>query len=235
MKGINLAAVSRLLLLTGNTYRAVNGALVLGAAALFLCIPGVLFLMDGGRLDQREPRSRPKTTTASIAALGPREAYAVIAEKNIFAEKREAPVIKPVKKVKEAVLPPLPPPPLPVPRLTLIGTVLTNGSEAALMDVGGQRSGNFRAGDIIEGFIVKEIRKDTVLLERDGEKLKVTMSSQTGSNARQPAAQQTTHENNQAVDVVRKADIPQGLLPSTNISQTNGSRPVTLNPFKPRQ
>ncbi|MBI5236989.1 MAG: hypothetical protein HY887_01010 [Deltaproteobacteria bacterium] len=104
-----------------------------------------------------------------------RSAYGVIVENDLFRPARQKYVAPPKPVHKPFVAPP--PPPKPPPKLTLMGTVLLDNGEAAIMDYqgGGQNSSYYRIGDNIEGFVIKEIRKDSVLLERDAESLKVVM------------------------------------------------------------
>lgn len=113
----------------------------------------------------------------------PRSAYSVIVEKDLFRPARQKYVPPPPKPAPKPFVPP-PPPPKPPPRLTLIGTVLLDDGEAAIMDYpgGGQKSSYYRVGDEIEGFVVTEIRKDSVLLKRGDETLKVVMNQPPSSS-----------------------------------------------------
>lgn len=107
--------------------------------------------------------------------------YSVIVEKDLFSPARQKYVIPRPKPVAPPP-PPGPPPRRPPPRLTLIGTVLLDDREAAIMEYGGSRKVSYyKVGDMIEEFAIKDVRKDSVILKRDdGEILKVTMSQSSG-------------------------------------------------------
>lgn len=187
--------------LTGKGRMLLKPALVLASLASMVFIYSVWArpLEFGGARVKAAPRGAGGAMKAASRAE-----YGVIAERDLFSPARkryEAP-----KTAKaEPPPPPLPPPKPPPPRLKLAGTVLLNDGEAALIEhLGPDPSppGYFRVGDSIEGFVVREIGKGLVLLERDGETLKVNMSgSQTGG-------ERGTGRNDQP------RDIPAGLLPA---------------------
>ncbi|MBI5454588.1 MAG: hypothetical protein HY956_08180 [Deltaproteobacteria bacterium] len=185
-----------------------KGRMLLKPALVFASLASMVFIysvwarpleLSGARI-----KAAPRGAGGAMKAVSRAESD-VIAEKDLFSPARkryEAP-----KTVKAEPPPPPPPPPKPPPpRLKLAGTVLLNDGEAALIEylgAGQSPPGYYRVGDSIEGFVVREIGKGLVLLERDGETLKVNMSgSQTGNDGR------GTGRNDQP------RDIPAGLLPA---------------------
>jgi type II secretory pathway component PulC len=105
--------------------------------------------------------------------LPARSEYDAIAENDLFRQSRQKYVAPPKPLPKPVVIQAPPPPPLP--KLTLIGTVIRDDGKAAILDYAG-KSSYYRAGDDIKGFVIKDIRKDSVLLERAGDTLRVGMS-----------------------------------------------------------
>lgn len=125
-----------------------------------------------------------KPVRASVnKAAAKSEAYRASSERDIFRPVLPRAVERPKKAKKTEPLPP-PPPPVkpPPPRLALIGTIILDDREAAIIDYAGSgQKGTYRVGDDIEGFVIKEIRKDWVLLDRDGEAMRVFMSQSSGA------------------------------------------------------
>lgn len=151
-------------------HRRLNG---LFAAAI--AIAGVLFIRALWQPAYEEDNSSSpevKTAARSAQASEPARAdYDVISSKDLFRPGRQMYVAPPPPPPKLAPPPP-PPPPKPVPRLALIGTVIRDDGQSAIMDYNG-KSSYYKVGDDIEGFIIKSIRKDTVVLEREGEILRI--------------------------------------------------------------
>lgn len=101
--------------------------------------------------------------------------YRVIADKDIFRQARQ-------RYVPPAKAQPDPPrqaqrqPPRPAPRLTLIGTVLLDEGEAAVISGAGQTASYYKVGDSIEGFVIKSIQKELVSMERGSELLDLRLN-----------------------------------------------------------
>ena len=196
----------------GNGRRLVD--LILGAAAIGLLV--WLFLIWSEPLapsiDDGKTAAVPHKAAVEGKA-GPRS-YSVIVEKDLFSPARRKyvpPKPRPVVVIAIAQGPPPPPPRKAPPRLMLIGTVLLDDGEAAIMEYAGaaQKGAYYRIGDMVEEFAVKEIRKDSVVLERDdGAVLNVTMSSSSpGSPAERSRVNRPQGRSGQS-------DIPVGLVPS---------------------
>lgn len=157
------------LMRSGNgPYRLINAALsvaavICAAALLTALLQPVYALNDDGVKTKKTARLGPERVDE------PRSAYNVTVEKDLFRQDRQKYAPRPMVARPSAPKPP--------PKLALIGTVLGGGSEAAIMDypAGGQKISFYRVGDNIEGFVITEIREDSVLLKREGESLRVDM------------------------------------------------------------
>lgn len=105
--------------------------------------------------------------------------YTVIVERDLFKESRRKFIPRPVlpPPVVAATPPPVPVevPRKPPPRLSLIGTVLLDNTNAAIIEYGG-RPATYKIGDSIDDFVIKIINPDYVLMDRDGETLRVGIS-----------------------------------------------------------
>ena len=116
------------------------------------------------------------------------------------------------KKAQKAEPPPPPPRKAP-PILKLVGTVLLDRSEAAIIDAGGSVGpAYYKVGDSIEEFVIKSIQKEIVMLERD-DGMVLTVGSKTpvapASNGARPVLHQplATSGNN------ARSDMPPALVP----------------------
>lgn len=161
--------------------------------------------IDGGKA-----APPPDNSAGTKAVKTP--SYSIIVEKDLFSPVRHKYSPPPPKPVVAAPPPPPPPPPArkAPPRLTLLGTVILDDGEAAIMEFAGsaQKGEYYRVGDMIEEFQVKEIRKETVVLERDdGVVLRVAMSS---SSPGSPAGRIQTNRDQGGSG---QSDIPASLVP----------------------
>ncbi|MBI1911048.1 MAG: hypothetical protein HYS21_03520 [Deltaproteobacteria bacterium] len=105
--------------------------------------------------------------------------YEIIVERNVFREARRK-MSKPVSPppVKVALLPPPEPPPptkRPPPKLTLIGTVILEDSNAAIIEYGGKPR-YYQVGESIEEFVIQEIDMTQVFLKRGEEPLRIRIT-----------------------------------------------------------
>lgn len=102
--------------------------------------------------------------------------YDIIVEKDIFRESRRRFMAKPASPPPvKAALPPAPPLKTPPPKLALIGTVVLEDGNAAIIDYGGKPA-YYKVGESIEEFVIREIDMNNVLLERAGEPLKISIT-----------------------------------------------------------
>ncbi|MBI5885122.1 MAG: hypothetical protein HZB85_00860 [Deltaproteobacteria bacterium] len=95
----------------------------------------------------------------------PQASFDVISRKNIFSITRGS-----MGKVPEAYAARPHLPQKPMPKLTLVGTMMMGDASKAMINVDAPEKGTsmYGIGDGIGGFVVKEIRADEVLLEGDG-------------------------------------------------------------------
>jgi hypothetical protein len=138
--------------------------------AVFVVLP--LFHLKIGHV---LPRGQSATDVRDV--LPPAQAasplvpdYATIGENNLFHPERRVP---PEKKVRQ---------PLPRPDLALYGTVIADGSSLAFIEdkkspktsAGrGKRQSVVRKGDVLSGFVLKEILADRILLSSGEESMTV--------------------------------------------------------------
>ncbi|MFI5305429.1 MAG: hypothetical protein ACHQYP_11635 [Nitrospiria bacterium] len=169
-------------------------------------------------------RNLPEVPTLAIKPIGrassgsqAREilsasAYQMMVDNDVFRPSRQkyVPIPKPKAKPKSQLALPAPPPPKPVPKLALIGTVLLDDGEAAIIENmgSGRKTANYKLGDNIEGFIVKEIQKEMVLLDRDGESLKVIMNQSAVTEPNQPVPMKPPQTNTPPVGAPGTPFIP---------------------------
>lgn len=181
----------------------------LAKAALALTLPVLALLIAWVWLEPAGTPDGPALLQGGPPAEAAREApqkasMQVMVERDLFSPLRAAP--RPVQRVRAAP-PPLPSPPVkpPMPRLVLVGTVLLADREAAILEhlSTGQRS-TYRVGDSIEGFVVREIGREAVLLYRDEEPMRVTMSE---------PAPGPSQERRAGSRQGPARDIPRGLVP----------------------
>lgn len=98
-----------------------------------------------------------------------------IVQKDLFRPERRKYVPPPRPKKVLLAAPPPPPKPRP-PRIMLTGTALLEGGNLAILDVPGSNKQGYRVGEMIEGFAIKEIKKDSILIEKDGEAFKYSLN-----------------------------------------------------------
>lgn len=156
-------------------------AVVISAVVLLRALVLPVFILEDEGVKARKPVQRESRQTGE-----PASAFSVIVAKDLFRPARQA--YEPPKSApKQAVQKAPQPQPLPPPKLALIGTVLRDGSQTAILDYpGGQKGSYYRVGDSIENFVITAITRDTVLLQRsDGASLRVGMRQSVPS----PAAQ----------------------------------------------
>lgn len=171
-------------------FRSLDG--LLAAATVIAAVLFLKVLWQPVYVRENASAPAPKVEKKSAQRQLPaRSEYDVIAENDLFRQSRHKYAAPPKPLPKPVVVPAAPP--KPPPKLTLIGTVIRDEGKAAIMDYAG-KSSYYRAGDDIEGFVVKDIRKDSVLLEREGETLWVGMSQgppSWRSSPNSPAAKDT--------------------------------------------
>lgn len=117
----------------------------------------------------------------------PQASFDVISKKNVFSRTRGS-----VERASETYAARPKAPLKPVPKLTLVGTMMMGEASRAMInaDASGKGTSSYGIGDSIDGFVVKEIQTDKVLLEGDGNII-VTVSMKgvhTEAQSQMPAA-----------------------------------------------
>ena len=188
-------------------YRLINAVL---SAAAVICVAAFLealwqpaYALNGAVVRNKKPVQHDVRRVKESRA-----AYNVIVEKDLFSRNRRKYIPQPKPIVAR------PPAPKPPPQLVLIGTVLGGGGESAIIDypAGGLKSSLYRIGEDIEGFVITEIKEDSVLLKKEGEVLKVDMRK---SSPFLPPAPNTPAINTTPSRLRPQAAIPQTPEPST--------------------
>lgn len=114
--------------------------------------------------------------------------YSILDAKDPFGPLRVKVVAKP-KPVAPPVValpppPPPPPPPKPVPKFVLVGTVLLGRDSTAIITYPGGARESYKTGAVVEGFVIKQIKSDSVFLERDGQVIRVFITEPQGGPGR---------------------------------------------------
>jgi len=157
-------------------YREVNllNIILFGAIVVFAAF--ALAPLFNGRVKFTLPAAKVRVAAqqeASVAANAPAPSpsdYAVIAENNLFHPERRTP-----KEEK----------PLPKPELVLYGTIVSDGISVAYVEDKkspkttpgrGKRQTAVKKGDVISGFVLKEIEADRIVLTRGEETMVVYLA-----------------------------------------------------------
>lgn len=181
------------------------------AIAAFAMLVNLFMAWRGPLLPDVTAESRPSKGIEAKAPARP-FSYRVIADRDIFRPERQKPAPSP-KKAQKAEPPPPPPRKAP-PVLKLVGTVLLDKSEAAIIDAGGMGPAYYRVGDSIEEFVIKSIQKDAVMLERDDGMVLTAGSKPAAASApggTRPALHQPLLSGNGKNDA--RSDMPPALIP----------------------
>jgi hypothetical protein len=164
-----------------------NIVLLAAIAAVFLFAILPLFRM---KVRFTPPQIKPKAVQAAPVSqeesppLSPLD-YAVIGENNLFHPERRIP---PLKKDEKA---------LPRPELVLYGTIIGDGATVAYIEDKkspkttpgrGARQQIVKKGDVLSGFVVREIETDKIVLVRGEETMVVHLSQEKKGRAGGPAA-----------------------------------------------
>lgn len=153
--------------------RALNMAVLFVSVCLIVWIGFVWLKTFSGIEGQPLPEKKNPISMKEEIKKTAVPTYEIIIEKDLFKKTRRKFIPKPAPPVKVAATPPpVPTPRKPPPKLILLGTVLLENGNAAIIEYGG-KSAYYRVGESIEEFAIKEIESNHVLLERDGEPLKV--------------------------------------------------------------
>jgi hypothetical protein len=148
-----------------------------------------------GRLTGNPKAEPPGNNFASLAD------YVIVADANLFHPERKIPL----QKKEEAPL-------LPVPDLVLHGTLITDDvSLAYLEDMKeprntpgrGKRQIALKKGDMLNGFTLKEIEPDKIVMTRGEEKLTVSVKDSHGRAAKGTPAAAVSSRTQSALELLR--------------------------------
>ncbi len=155
--------------------RGLNGAL-LAICVFLIAWLGAIWLKPLPDFDDISINAGPekKAVSKKEPVKVSQVSYDVIVEKDLFKESRRKFVPKPAPPPVKPVTQPEPPPPpkRPPPGLVLIGTILMDDERKAIIEHGGKRN-YYAVGDMIEEFMINEIGSGQVLLDRNGEPLRI--------------------------------------------------------------
>jgi hypothetical protein len=149
--------------------------LAIAATIIFAVLP-LISMKTTIRLPQPKAMPAPTASATTEKPLAPSPLdYAVIGDNNLFHPERRIPPIKKDDK------------PLPKPDLVLYGTVFADDVVLAFVEDKkspkttpgrGQRQTVIRKGDVLTGFVLKEIEKDRIVLVRGEERMTVHLSDE---------------------------------------------------------
>lgn len=134
----------------------------------------------------------------------PQASFDVISKKNVFSRTRGS-----VEKAPAAYAAKPQAPPKPAPKLTLVGTMMMGDASKAMINVDASEKGTsiYGIGDSIDGFVVKEIQADKVLLEGDGNII-MTVSAKGAHAQAQPQMPAVAHSPSDAQTPAGRPVIP---------------------------
>jgi hypothetical protein len=141
--------------------------------------------------------------------------YAIVPEENLFHPGRKIPP------EKEAG-----PPPLPKPDVLLYGTLITGDTAVALVEDmkspvntpgRGQRQIRMKEGDIMSGFVLKDIEPDKIVMVRGEEQLIVPVMNSQKRKAKIASSAQVVKPRSTAATTL---SLPEKTLPKTMVPMT---------------
>lgn len=165
--------------------------------------------------------------------IPPSSFYNVITEKDLFSPSRQR--YKEVQKqevAKQSSPVILSQPKKPPPQLTLVGTVLHGDKKTAIISSAStmHRPSSFGVGDGIEGFVIKDIQDESVILEGEGELLEVFMRKASNTNIIQTTTSQAPSGLGTGGDAGRviqnKQEMPKKVVTPQQSSSSGGISPL---------
>jgi hypothetical protein len=209
--------------------RSINLLNVLLLAVLILFIVFVILPLSSATVRFKLPVMKAKAIEQPVGSAdkpqnqSPAD-YAMIGENNLFHPERKVP---PEKKDENA---------LPKPELVLYGTIVSDGITMAFIEdkksprtseARGKRQSVIKKGDILSGFMVKEIQPDMVLLTRGEETMTVKLSDD--KKQREGAGMQGMTPNRPGAPPPAVRPLPTS-APPPPVPMTNAA---TINPATP--
>lgn len=168
----------------GPVHAALNAA---AAVVMIFSIVWTVHVWTRPLLDEpvEDASSGVSRAAAEEPSVSGKKDYSILDEKDPFGPLRVKVAAKP-KPVAPPVValpppPPPPPPPKPVPKFVLVGTVLLGRDSTAIITYPGGARESYRTGAVVEGFVIKQIKSDSVFLERDGQTIRVFITEPHGA------------------------------------------------------
>ncbi len=136
--------------------------------------------------------------------IPPQTSFDVISKKNVFSRTRGS-----MERAPDAYAARPQAPRKPVPKLTLVGTMMMGEASKAMINVDASEKGtsSYGIGDSIDGFVVKEIQVDKVLLEGDGNTI-ITVSAKGAHSQAQSQMPEAAHPPSDAQPPADRTVIP---------------------------
>lgn len=150
---------------------AISVVFIVWTITLWAAFPGL------PTIDENSKRSLEDYKTAQVP---PSSAFNAMVEKNLFTPYRGYKGLTLAKAVKvETALKKVEPvqQKTPLPKLTLIGTILIGNSKKAILssEASRHKTASYKIGDEIEGYVLKTIGSERITLEKNGEILEVAL------------------------------------------------------------
>ena len=182
---------------------------------------------------------QPAPSKETIQATSPAE-YVVVGENNLFHPDRRIPPEKKDEKL------------LPKPELVLFGTVISDGVSVAYIEDKkapktspgrGKRQSVVRKGDVLGGFVLKDIETDRIILSRGEETMVVRLTEagkqREGSTAGLPSKPSAAKPGAASFQAA-PGSLPSSAAPSPLVSRAPASpilppSPATVSPSTPTQ
>lgn len=177
--------LKRYFAVTGPVHAMVNAA---AGVVMIFSIVWAVHVWTRPVLDEpvEDASSVARRSAAEEASVPGEKDYSILDAKDPFGPLRvkAAAKPKPVAPTVVALLPPPPPPPpppKPVPKFVLVGTVLLGRDSTAIITYPGGARESYKTGAVVEGFVIKQIKSDSVFLERDGQTIRVFITEPQGA------------------------------------------------------
>lgn len=180
--------LKRYFAVTGPAHGVVNAAL--GVVMIF-SIAWTVHVWTRPVLDgpMEDAVSGARRSAVEAASVPEKKDYSILDSKDPFGPLRvKVAAVKPKTLAPPPVAlplpPPPPPPPKPVPKFVLVGTVILGSNSKAVITYPGGARESYKTGEAVEGFVIKQIKSDSVLLERDGQVIRVFITEPQGGIGR---------------------------------------------------
>jgi hypothetical protein len=212
-------------------YRNINPLNIMLFLTIIVLAIFVIYPMFFVKMKYTLPAGKPKTGLLQEIPSGdiqapPLQDYAVIGENNLFHPER--------KLVKEVA-------PLPKPELILYGTIIDDGISTAFIadkkspkttQGRGKRQTAVKKGDVLSGFVLKEIETDKIVLTRGEETIVVNLVD-SGKQREGETTLPSANNSDTAMPIpFQRAPV---VIPGHSIPSVSGSSPTAVIPKQTEQ